>query len=79
MISAFLDFVDWLVTIVESLFQFLGTLIDGLLNLVQALPQAISMLTSSIGYLPSTLAAFATLTVTICVLFIVLGREGGAG
>lgn len=77
MIRAFLDFVDWITGIVESLFSFLGTLIDGLLNLIRALPTAISMLTSSVGYLPSTLAAFATLTITICVVFIILGREGG--
>lgn len=79
MISFLVDAFNWIVDIVTSLFSFLGTLIEGLLNLAKALPQAISMLTESVGYLPSTLAVFATLTVTICVLFIVLGRDGGAG
>lgn len=70
-------FFDWVISTVGAVFSFLWQTINGLLRLIGLLPQAVTMLTSSIGYLPSILAAFATATITISVIFIIVGRNSG--
>ena len=39
------------------------------------LPKFITYVTSSIGYLPSLLAVFATATVAIAIVYLVIGRN----
>ena len=71
------NFFDWIVETVSSLVEFLWTLIKGLIQLISLIPTAVNMLTNSIGILPSILVAFATATITISVIFILVGRESG--
>ena len=71
------NFFTWVVDTVSSLVEFLWTLIKGLIQLISLIPLAVNMLTNSIGLLPSILVAFATATITISVIFILVGRESG--
>jgi len=71
------NFFTWIVDTVSSLVEFLWTLIKGLIQLISLIPLAVNMLTNSIGILPSILVAFATATITISVIFILVGRESG--
>lgn len=74
------EFFDWIVEVVFSLVQFLWTTVKGLIQLISLLPTSVNMLTSSLNLLPPVLVAFATATITICVIFIIVGREtGGKG
>lgn len=70
-------FFDWIVNTISSLVEFLWTLIKGLIQLISLLPLAVNLLTNSIGVLPSLLVAFATATITISVIFILVGRSAG--
>lgn len=70
-------FFDWLVNTITSLVEFLWTIVKGLIQLISLIPTAVNMLTSSIGILPSLLVGFATATITISVIFILVGRNSG--
>ena len=67
----------WIINTIISLWNFLITLIKGLLQLISLIPMSVNMLTDSIGVLPSIFVAFATATITISVIFILVGRESG--
>lgn len=71
------EFFDWIVEVVVSLVQFLWTTVKGLIQLISLIPSAVNLLTSSISLLPPLLIAFATATITICVIFIIVGRQTG--
>lgn len=70
-------FFDWLVDLISSLVSFLFQTCIGLLRLLSLIPTAVRVLTNAVGFLPSIVAAFAAATITISVIFIILGREGG--
>lgn len=70
-------FFDWVVSTVSSLVSFVIQIIEGLFRLISLIPTAVNTLTQSIGYLPSLLAVFAGATITISVIFIIVGRQGG--
>lgn len=70
-------FFDWLVDIITALVDFLWTLIKGLIQLISLIPSGVTALTNSIGLLPSLFVGFATATITISVIFILVGRNSG--
>lgn len=70
-------FFDWVVDTVSALIEFLWTLIKGLIQLISLIPTAVNLLTNAIGILPSIMVAFATATITVSVIFILVGRESG--
>lgn len=61
----------------QTIFDFVVSLVTGLIEVVKFLPRVFSTLFSSIGQMPSFLTAFAVLTVTILILYIVVGRDNG--
>lgn len=77
MLDSITNFFEWIYQTVSTVFDFVGSVIAGLFNIVKSLPMVVTMLTSSIGYLPSTIAAFATLTITISIVYLLVGRETG--
>lgn len=77
MLETLSNFFNWVVEIVGTLFDFLMSIISGLYNIIKSIPLMVTMLTGSIGYLPSTLAAFATITITISVVYLIVGRQTG--
>lgn len=58
----------------ETLLDFVGFLIEGLAELLLMIPSAFSMLTYSIGFLPSVLLAFAAVAITISIVFLIVNR-----
>lgn len=58
----------------ETLLDFVGFLISGLAELLLMIPSAFSMLTYSIGFLPSVLLAFAAIAITISIVFLIVNR-----
>lgn len=77
MLETIQNFFDWIVNIVTTVFNFFGSVVSGLWNIAKSIPLVIDMLTSSIGYLPSTIAAFALITITISVVYLLVGRNTG--
>ena len=70
-------FFTWIVDTITSLVEFLWTLVKGIIQLISLLPTAVNLLTNSIGILPSILVGFATATITISVIFVMVGRSTG--
>lgn len=58
----------------ETLLDFVGFLIEGLAALLLMIPSAFTMLTYSIGFLPSVLLAFASIAITISIVFLIINR-----
>lgn len=70
-------FFTWIVDTITSLVEFLWTIVKGIIQLISLLPTAVNLLTNSIGILPSILVGFATATITISVIFVMVGRSTG--
>lgn len=64
-----------LIDVVNSVLGFVLGLVDDLINFFKLLPQLVTLLTSTIGFLPSMLTLFATLSIAISVVFLTVGRE----
>lgn len=69
------DFLSSIWGALQSLFSFVLSTIKGLLAVFMMLPKFITYVTSSIGFLPSLLAVFATATVAIAIVYLVIGRN----
>lgn len=72
-----LEFFQWIVDTISGLISFVWTIVEGLIQLIALIPSAVSALTQAMGILPSMLVGFATATITVCVIFILVGRESG--
>ena len=58
----------------ETLLDFVAFFIEGLAELLLMIPSAFTMLTYSIGFLPSVLLAFASVAITISIVFLIINR-----
>lgn len=74
----------YIIDFLKELGEFFQTLIDIVVNFIQQLitfvmliPVGVNMLVTSVGYLPSILIVFATLSITISVIYLILGRGQG--
>lgn len=61
---------------IQSIINLVVMLITSLLQALLFLPNMISSLTESVGYLPPVLALFATLFITFMIINYVIGRQG---
>ena len=66
-----------IITFIGSLIDLVVKIVTGLVQLLQMTPSMVQTLTGSLSLLPSILVAFASVTITVAVIFIILGREGG--
>ena len=72
-----IDALQWLIDIISSLINLVISIVEGIIQLLSVIPSAVQLLTMSIGVLPSILVGFATATITVCVIFIIVGRNSG--
>lgn len=63
--------------ILNSVLQFFIGVVQGLFSLIKMLPEIMSVSSTAIGYLPSLFAGFAALTISICIIFLIVGRSVG--
>ena len=66
-----------IITFIGSSIDLAVKIVTGLVQLLQMIPSMVQTLTGSLSLLPSILVAFASVTITVAVIFIILGREGG--
>ena len=72
-----IDFLKELVSFFQTLIDMVVNLIQQLLTFIMLIPVGVNMLITSVGYLPSILIVFATLSITVSVIYLVLGRGQG--
>ena len=63
----------------DTIIDFISSIVGGFINLFKTLPLVKDFATSSISSLPSFLLAFATITVVISIVYLILGRQTGGG
>lgn len=75
---------DWIISFFQDIaqtlsgvFNFLVTLVNGLLSLIKMLPSLIADMTSAVGFLPTILTTFFGVSVTVTVIFLIAGRGQG--
>lgn len=69
------SFAQSILDAVVSIFSLIGNLLSALFDLVKMLPTVISTITLSIGFLPSMLLVFASLSITVSVIMLIAGRN----
>ena len=73
MLEGIFEFVQWLGTIIETVFNFFANILTSFISFFKIIPTI--FITSSIGYLPSMVMVFATVSITVAIIFLVLGRN----
>lgn len=73
MLNALKEIVNFIGMIIDFVVQ----LVTGIIQLLALIPKMVETLTASLGLLPSLLVGFAGVTITVAVIFIIVGREGG--
>lgn len=80
-----INFFQWLsefftsfVNIIVSGFRLVWNLLGGLVDFLRVLPTVISMLTSSISNLPDIVLPFATISITVAIVLLILGRSNNS-
>lgn len=77
MIQTASNFFSSIWDVLSTVLSFFKSIIDGITNILKMAPQVINLTTSGFGYLPSTLATFAVLTLTITIIYLIVGRNTG--
>ena len=75
--DAILDWFDWVSDVIESVFDYFTDFLENLMNLFRYLGHSVDLTGSLIASLPGWLQVFGTITITVCVIYIILGRSTG--
>lgn len=77
--------IDWLTNFFQSLVdmvvsagQLIGNLIGGLFDFLKVLPNVITMLSGSIANLPDIVLPFATISITVAIVLLIIGRSNNS-
>ena len=68
---------NWVVETFQPLLLFFRSVITGLKTLVDAFPILLRLSNYSVAYLPSIFAAFVAITVSVLIVFQLIGRNSG--
>lgn len=69
-----IEFFKSILNAIITVFDMLSYLVTGLVQLFAMIPSGFAMLTYSIGFLPTVLLAFASVAITISIVYLIVGR-----
>ena len=69
-----IEFFKSILNAITTFFDMLSYLVTGLVHLFAMIPSGFAMLTYSIGFLPTVLLAFASVAITISIVYLIIGR-----
>lgn len=69
-----IEFFKSILNSITTVFDMLSYLVTGLVQLFAMIPSGFAMLTYSIGFLPTVLLAFASVAITISIVYFIIGR-----
>lgn len=78
MISMLKNFFDWIFDTVGTLLDFFLSIIHGFLELFKMFPKISRLIFHAVGYLPSLFVVFVTITITVYIIYLVIGRNAGS-
>ena len=68
-----------LIETVQNIGDFIISEVKGIAQILLHIPTIVSQLTALIGQMPPYLEIFAIVTFSICILYVILGRDNGSG
>lgn len=72
--GAIISFFTDIAEIISSVIDFLINLVKSLIEFITMIPTMVKFVTESIAYLPGALLVFASMSITISVIFLMIGR-----
>lgn len=72
-----LDGIDFIIATIKSVWEFFTGLVENLILLVKYIGKALSLATQCVAEMPTWLQVFALVTISVSILYLILGREGG--
>lgn len=69
-----IEFFKSILSAITTLFDMVSYLVTGLVQLFAMIPSGFALLTYSIGFLPTVLLAFASVAITISIVYLIIGR-----
>lgn len=72
------NFAQSIVDMFVSIGQLVGNLIGGLFDFLKVLPNVITMLSGSIANLPDIVLPFATISITVAIVLLIIGRSNNS-
>lgn len=72
------DFFSSLVEVVQSAVMIIKNMFTGLIDFIKCLPAVITLLNSGVENLPSVVLPFATMSIVVAVVLLVLGRSNNS-
>lgn len=67
-------FFETIINFIQAIFAFVTNIISGTVQMLLMIPQAVSFLTYSLGYIPSVIAVVVTALITVNVVYLIIGR-----
>lgn len=67
-------FFEVVINFIQSVFAFVYNIIHGTVQMLLMIPQAVTFLTYSLGYIPSVIAVVVTALITVNVVYLIIGR-----
>lgn len=67
-------FFETIINFIQAIFAFVTNIISGTVQMLIMIPQAVSFLTYSLGYIPSVIAVVVTALITVNVVYLIIGR-----
>lgn len=77
MLEGIFGFFEWLSTLFQIVIDFVVNLIENLISFFQLIPSVLVFISSAITYLPNSIAIFATVGITVSIMYLILGRDDG--
>lgn len=71
-------FFGWLFDVAETLLDFFLSIVNGFLQLFKMLPKISQLIFHAIGYLPSIFVVFVTITISVYIVYLIIGRSAGS-
>lgn len=69
-----IEFFKSILNAITTLFDMVSYLVTGLVQLFAMIPSGFALLIYSIGFLPTVLLAFASVAITISIVYLIIGR-----
>lgn len=67
-------FFETIINFIQAIFAFVTNIISGTVQMLLMIPQAVSFLTYSLGFMPSVIAVVVTALITVNVVYLIIGR-----
>lgn len=79
MVETFQNFFSKFSSFLDSVVNFVSSVINGFITIFKTLPLVKTFGESAIAYLPDFLKAFAIITIVISIAYLIVGRQTGGG